>query len=86
MKNWKTGFLALSAALLLLAGGTPAWGDSFALTTSFACVGSGILDFPEIFKHVDVAGMKHVFVEHDRPEDPMACIESSYNYLNELRY
>lgn len=41
MKNWKTGFLALSAALLLLAGGAPAWGHSFALTTSFDCVGGG---------------------------------------------
>ncbi|NQT27961.1 sugar phosphate isomerase/epimerase [candidate division KSB1 bacterium] len=53
---------------------------------SFACVGSGILDFSNIFKHADIAGMKHVFVEHDRPEDPMACIQSSYDYLNGLRY
>lgn len=41
MRNWKTGFLALSAALLLLAGGSPAWADSFSVTTVFDCLGGG---------------------------------------------
>jgi len=53
---------------------------------SFACVGEGIIDFPAIFAKADLAGMKHIFVEHDRPENPMECARVSYQYLNQLRY
>lgn len=52
MKNWKTGFLAFSAALLLLAGGTSAWAHSFPVTTAFDCVGGGGT-CPEQQTHVD---------------------------------
>jgi sugar phosphate isomerase/epimerase len=47
----------------------------------FACVGSGCIDFPEIFKLNAIAGAKHFIVEHDHPENPKECIESSANYL-----
>jgi len=52
----------------------------------FACVGSGCIDFPAIFKLNATAGVKHFIVEHDQPEDPKSCIESSAQYLLQLRY
>jgi len=52
----------------------------------FACVGRGIIDFPAIFAKADIAGMKHVFVEHDRPADPLECARVSCEYLKQLRY
>ena len=52
----------------------------------FACVGSGCIDFASIFKHNSTAGAKHFIVEHDRPEDPEACVASSAKYLTGLRF
>ncbi|MDR3194700.1 MAG: sugar phosphate isomerase/epimerase [Tannerella sp.] len=52
----------------------------------FACVGSGCIDFPAIFRLNAVAGVKHFIVEHDRPEDPKTCIETSAQYLSSLRF
>jgi len=51
---------------------------------SFACVGDGIIDFPAIFKKAGLAGMKHIIVEHDKPEHPMQCARDSYNYLQSI--
>ncbi len=51
---------------------------------SFACVGEGIIDFPAIFENAEIAGLKHIFVEHDRPEKPLECAEISYDYLDRL--
>jgi len=53
---------------------------------SFACVGDGIIDFVALFKLAETAGLQHIFVEQDKPIDPMACIQSSYEYLKALRY
>ncbi len=53
---------------------------------SFACVGEGIVDFPALFAKADVAGMKHVIVEHDRPTDGIECARVSFEYLLALRY
>ena len=50
----------------------------------FECPGSGIIDFPEIFKHDQKSGVKYYIVEVDRNPDPIPCMESSYNYLNGL--
>ena len=55
---------------------------------SFACVGSGIIDFEEIFSCRDMAGFKHLVVEHDNPgaaheED---CARSSIEYLKHLKF
>jgi len=52
---------------------------------SFACVGDGVIDFVELFKQAQMAGLQHFFVEEDQPKDAMACIESSYHYLKNLR-
>jgi sugar phosphate isomerase/epimerase len=49
-------------------------------------VGKGTIDFPSIFAQSDKAGIKHYFVEHDEPADPIATIRNSYQYLHALRY
>ena len=52
--------------------------------SDFACVGSGNINFSEIFKLNEIAGVKHFIVEHDNPEDPKACVESSAKHLAQL--
>lgn len=47
-------------------------------------VGEGDIDFPEIFRASDQAGLKHYFVEHDRPDDSLASIRTSYEHLSAL--
>jgi sugar phosphate isomerase/epimerase len=49
-------------------------------------VGKGTIDFPKIFAQSDKAGIRHYFVEHDQPADPIATIRNSYRYLHSLRY
>jgi sugar phosphate isomerase/epimerase len=49
-------------------------------------VGAGALDFANIFAHSDQAGLQKYVVEHDNPEDPLASIRSSYDYLSQLRF
>ena len=49
-------------------------------------VGKGTIDFPTIFAQSDKAGIKHYFVEHDQPADPIATIRNSYQYLHAVRY
>jgi len=48
--------------------------------------GGDPIDFPTIFAQSDKAGIKHYFVEHDQPADPIATIRNSYQYLHALRY
>ncbi len=51
---------------------------------SFAEVGSGTIDFKEIFKHADKAGMKYFFVEQDKtPGNPFDSITKSYQYIKQ---
>lgn len=47
-------------------------------------VGEGTIDYKRIFDAASIAGMKHFFVEHDMPKDPLASITSSYNYLSKM--
>ncbi len=47
-------------------------------------VGTGIVDFKRIFANTKIAGVKHYFVEHDMPADPIASITTSYNNLKKL--
>ena len=49
-------------------------------------VGQGTIDFRSIFAQSQKAGIKHYFVEHDQPADPIATIGNSYNYLHALRF
>lgn len=49
-----------------------------------ADVGSGRLDFPALLARRKQAGLRHFYVEHDRPPDPLASIRASYRYLRGL--
>ncbi len=51
-----------------------------------ADVGSGTINFRQIFAQSEKAGIKHYFVEHDQPADPIATITNSYRYLHNLTY
>jgi len=55
---------------------------------SFACVGEGIIDFPDLLSYREVAGFKHLIVEHDRPPQDyeLECARSSINYLNSITF
>lgn len=44
-------------------------------------VGSGAIDWRAIFAKRAQAGIKHYFVEHDEPADPIASVRASYHYL-----
>jgi sugar phosphate isomerase/epimerase len=48
--------------------------------------GSGVIDWKRIFSHSDEAGIKHYFVEHDKPADAFASLAASYKYLSTLRF
>jgi sugar phosphate isomerase/epimerase len=49
---------------------------------SFTEVGSGIIDFKEIFQYKSLAGMKYFFVEEDKcPGSPFDSITKSINYI-----
>jgi sugar phosphate isomerase/epimerase len=49
-------------------------------------VGTGTIDFPTIFAQSEKAGIKHYFVEHDEPANPIATIRNSYNYLHGVKF
>jgi len=55
---------------------------------SFACAGSGIIDFPDLLSYRKVAGFKHLIVEHDKPQpdNELECARSSIDYLNSLTF
>ncbi len=44
-------------------------------------VGDGAIDFAAIFSRSEQAGIRHYFVEHDRPDDPLESLRRSYAYL-----
>jgi sugar phosphate isomerase/epimerase len=49
-------------------------------------VGAGNTDWKAIFKHARAAGVRHYFLEHDEPKDPLAFARSGAEYLKRLRY
>ena len=49
-------------------------------------VGKGTIDFPSIFAQRKLAGLKHYFVEHDNPADPVASVRESFGYLSKMRF
>ena len=65
------------------ASGGQNFGDSLPEMTE---VGSGIIDWKKIFAQSDKAGIKHYFVEHDNPKNPLESIKISFDYLNRLRF
>ena len=48
-------------------------------------VGAGTIDFPALLA-ADRDTLKHAFVEHDEPADPLASARASYSYLSKLSY
>jgi sugar phosphate isomerase/epimerase len=49
---------------------------------SFTEVGNGVIDFKEILKHQDKAGLQYFFVEQDNcPGSPFDSITKSYGYV-----
>lgn len=48
-------------------------------------VGAGIIDWKSIYAARKEAGIRHWFVEHDEPRDPMASLAASYRYMSELK-
>ena len=47
-----------------------------------ADVGAGGIDWAGLFALSGQAGLRHYFVEHDQPADPLASVEASYRYLS----
>jgi len=52
----------------------------------FECPGSGIIDFPSIFKESMSQGIEHYFVERDNCVDGLSCLKSSGEYLRNVRF
>lgn len=44
-------------------------------------VGAGVIDFARVLAAGRAAGLRHVFVEHDRPANPLASVRASYETL-----
>lgn len=51
-------------------------------------VGAGTIDFAAILRldAAQQATVKHVFIEHDEPPDPLAFAKKSFDYLSALEY
>jgi sugar phosphate isomerase/epimerase len=47
-------------------------------------VGRGVIDFAEIFRDAERAGLQHYFVEHDSPDDAATSIADSFQHLSSL--
>jgi len=48
-------------------------------------VGSGVIDWKQIFAGSKKAGIEHYFVENDSPQSPFDFLQSSYSYLRDLQ-
>ena len=53
---------------------------------SFACPGSGIIDFPSIFREAWDQGVRHYIVEKDGENNGIECLNSSAQYLKNLKF
>ena len=54
--------------------------------TDFECPGSGIIDFPSLFREAEKQGIKHYMVERDNVPDGLACLKSAGLYLKHLSF
>jgi sugar phosphate isomerase/epimerase len=56
-------------------------GESMEMTE----VGSGIIDYEEIFQHTSLAGMKEFFIEQDTIQgDGFESVKESFDYMNNI--
>jgi len=67
-------------------GPTPAALPIDRILPDVADVGSGVIDWKKIFAESKTAGIRHYFVEHDRPARTFESLEASYKYLQALRF
>ncbi len=50
-------------------------------------VGHGdVINWKRIFEQSQQAGIKHYFVEHDVPKDPLDSLKASYEYVSQLQF
>lgn len=47
-------------------------------------VGQGDIAWPELLRAAERAGVRHRFVEHDEPKDPLGFARTSFRYLERL--
>ncbi len=47
-------------------------------------IGRGTIDFRRILARQEQAGIRHAFVEHDEPADPLGFARASYDFLERL--
>ena len=52
----------------------------------FAPIGSGVINFPEIFRTNKISGAKHFMVESDKPGDTAEFLELSGKYLSAVKF
>jgi sugar phosphate isomerase/epimerase len=52
----------------------------------FECPGSGIIDFPSVFREAHKQGIKHYMVERDNVPDGLACLKSAAEYLKRITF
>lgn len=53
---------------------------------SFACPGSGIIDFRPVFREAWDQGVRHYIVEKDGEKNGIECLQSGANYLKNLKF
>jgi len=53
---------------------------------SFACPGSGVIDFRPIFREAWDQGVRHYIVEKDGEKNGIECLKSSAEYLKNVRF
>jgi len=49
-------------------------------------VGSGVIDWKQMFRLTEKTGVKHYFVENDYPKEPWEFLRGSYKYLRDVRF
>jgi sugar phosphate isomerase/epimerase len=54
--------------------------------TQMVDVGMGSIDWAAVLARAEQAGVRHYFVEHDRPASAFESIQASYRYLDGLRF
>ena len=55
--------------------------------SAFKEVGHGVIDWPEVLRAAQSAGVEHYFVEQDQtPGDPVESLRQSFAYLSKLQY
>lgn len=53
---------------------------------SWADLGTGIIDFPRIFRYARRAGIREYIVEHDNPPSPVDTARVGFEYLRHVRF